>query len=218
MEFTGEGIVLLRQNFREADRMVSVYTKERGRLNLRFSGVNKAQGKMKALSEPFVHADFRVYVRRGANIGCVTGGKVGSVFTGIREDIARTKLALHFCELMFRLTPENQPSEEKFNLLLTSLRAIEHAPLNPAFSAAFILRLMTRAGFGMDRPALGISQKFWDKMHAAAFEDLGFDSPEELVFLNKTNYICRRFLNQYLTYPLNTLKDEFVSREAAFAV
>ncbi len=211
MEFTGEGIILLRHNFREADRMVSVYTKDHGRLNLRFSGVNKAGGKMKALSEPFVHAALRVYVRRGATIGCVTGGKVESVFPGIRQNLNRTKIALHFCDLMFRLTPENQPNEYKFNLLLESLKQVESAPLNPAYSAAFILRLMTHAGFGMDRPALGITQKFWDMMHEAPLSALNFEKAEELVFLNKTNYICRRFLNRYLNYPLNTLKEEFVS-------
>ncbi|ACC97750.1 DNA repair protein RecO [Elusimicrobium minutum Pei191] len=208
---TDEGIVLIRQNFREADRMVSLYTKSYGRLNLRFPSVNKSAGKLKALSEPFVHANYRIYVKRGAVIGCVTGGKIESVFPQIRQDGPKTKMALHFCELMFRLTPEHQPSEEKFLLLQEALNSLQKTDCNPSLSPAFILRLMTLAGFGMDKPALGIPAAFWETLHNADFENLGFTSPQDLLNLNKSAYICRRFLNRYLTYPLNTLKDEDIS-------
>lgn len=218
MEFIDEGIVLIRQNFKERDRMTSIYTKTRGRVNLRFSGVNRPAGKLKALSEPFVHANYRVYVRRGTTVGCVTGGKVEAVFPSIRGSIHKTKLALHFCELMFRLTPEHQPSEEKFNLLLGSLASLEKNTPTSAYAPAFILRLMSLAGFGMDRPALGVTPAFWDIMHAAPLETLNFSKPEDLVFLNKTSYICRRFLSVNLAYPLNTLKDETPVAAPAVAV
>ncbi|MGB2578561.1 DNA repair protein RecO (recombination protein O) [Elusimicrobium simillimum] len=208
MILTDEGIILIRQNFREADRMVCLFTREHGRINLRFPSVNKALGKMKALSEPFVHANYRVYFKKGATIGCVTGGKLNTVFPAIRMDTARTKLALHFCELMFRLTPENQPSEEKFDFLLTSLRELQSAPVTPAISPAFILRLMTLAGFGMDKPALGISPAFWEHMHNTPLNELNFTTQEDILNVNKAAYICRRFLNRYLAYPLNTLKED----------
>ena len=207
MVITDEGIVLIRQNFREADRMTCLYTRGLGRVNLRFPSVNKSAGKLKVLSEPFVHAQYRIYIRNGAAVGCVTGGKIESVFAPLRADAAKTKTALHFCELMFRLTPENSPSEEKFELLLDSLRSLEKIPANPALSPAFILRLMTLAGFGMDKPALNIPADFWIKMHNAPYEELNFTSPEDLSSLNKTSYICRRFLNAYLNAPLNTLKE-----------
>ena len=207
MVFTDEGIVLIRQNFREADRMVCLYARNCGRINLRFPGVNRSAGKLKALSEPFVHADYRIYVRNGAAVGCASGGKVESVFAPLRADAAKTKTALHFCELMFRLTPENSPNEEKFELLLNSLRALEKTPVTPSIGPAFLLRLMTLAGFGMDKPALNIPEDFWDKMHNAPYEDLDFKSKEDLVNLNKTSYICRRFLNAYLPMPVNTLKE-----------
>jgi len=210
MVLTDEGIILVRQNFREADRMVCLYTRSHGRVNLRFPGVNRAPGKMKALSEPFVHAAYRIYVKRGAAIGCVTGGKIESVFAPVRMDSARTKLALHFFELMFKLTPESQPSEEKFNFLLSSLKALETTKITPALSPAFILRLMTLAGFGMDKPALGIPYDFWEKMHNTPLRELNFETKEEQINISKSAYICRRFLNNYLPYPLNTLKEEHI--------
>ena len=207
MIFTDSGIILLRQDFREADRMVSLYTREHGRIHVRLPGVARAAGKLKALSEPFVYADYRIYVRRGGVVGTVTGGKLHQVFPTIRKDLKRTALAFHFCELFQRLTPLHQPSEEKFELLLKSLTELEYGEPNPAFAAAFTLRLMRAAGFGLEKPVLKIPPLFWQRMHEDSLSSLTFSDPEDLLSLSKCNSVCRRFLTQYLAYPLNTTRN-----------
>ena len=78
MIFTDNGIVLLRQAFRETDRIVSMYTREHGRINVRVPGVMRPGGKLKAMSEPFVCADYRIYVRRGGVMA--RGGGYGTLF------------------------------------------------------------------------------------------------------------------------------------------
>ena len=65
---------------------------------------------------------------------------------------------------------------------------------------------MALAGFGLDHPVLQISPSFWQQMHEDKFSNLIFTEPEDLLSLAKCNNVCRRFLNQYLTYPLNTLE------------
>ena len=217
MIFTDSGIILFRQEFREADRIVSLYTREHGRLNARLPGVLRATGKLKASSEPFACADYRFYVRRGGTIGTVTGGKINSIFPHIRQDLKRTTLAMHFCELMQRLTPLHQPSEDKYELLLSALTELEYGEVNSAFAAAFTLRLMTLAGFGLERPVLKISAEFWRRMHEDELSSLVFSEPEDLLSLSKCNSVCRRFLNQYLTYPLNTLKNFGLNEPAPLA-
>ncbi len=207
MIFTDSGIVLFRQDFREADRIISLYTLEHGRINLRLPGVNRAKGKLKALSEPFAHASYRIYTRSGSIMGTVTGGKIENIFPHIRQDLKRQTLAMHFCELMMKLTPQRQPSAEKYRLLLQALTELELGEPTPAFAPAFTLRLMAAAGFGLsDRPVLQIPQKFWQRMHEEAFSSLQFDAPEDLLSLSKCNEVCRRFINQALNFPLQTLK------------
>ncbi len=217
MIFTDSGIILLRQPFREADRIVSLYTREHGRINLRFPGVARSVGKLKALSEIFCCADYRIYIRRGGAVGTVTGGKLLHVFPTIRRDLKRTSLALHFCELLQRLTPLHQPSEAKFELLLSSLKELEYGVPNPAFAAAFTLRLMTLAGFGLDHPVLKIPSAFWQRIHEAPLSSLHFTTAEDLLSLAKCNSVCRRFLNQYLSYPLHTLKPFTLDENDSFA-
>ena len=186
---------------------MSLYTREHGRLNARLPGVLRAAGKLKAVSEPFACADYRFYVRRGGTVATITGGKINSIFPHIRQDLKRTTLAMHFCELIQRLTPLHQPSEAKYELLLAALTELELGEINSAFAAAFTLRLMTLAGFGLERPVLKISAEFWRRMHEDELSSLVFPEPEDLIALSKCNSVCRRFLNQYLTFPLNTLKN-----------
>lgn len=216
MIFTDSGILLFRQDFREADRMVSLYTREHGRINARLPGVSRSVGKLKAFSEPFVFADYRIYVRRGGVVGTITGGKIHQVFPGIRRELKKMTLAMLFCELFQRLTPLHQPSEDKFELLLCGLTELEYGQPNPAFAAAFTLRLMTLAGFGLDHPVLQIPAEFWRRIHEDKFSSLVFTQPEEMLSLAKCNSVCRRFLNQYLAYPLNTLKNFGLEESAAY--
>ena len=206
MIFTDTGIILLRQPFRESDRVVSIYTREHGRINARCPGVSRTTGKLKALCEPLTLSDLRIYVKRGGVMGTITGGKMHAVFPTIHTDLRRTTLALHCCELMLRLTPLHQVSTPKFDLLAAALISLEnHAP-TPAFAAAFTLRLMMLAGFGLDHPVLQISPEFWQRMHEDDFANLIFEDPQDLLYLAKCNNVVRRFLNQYLTYPLQTTR------------
>jgi len=185
---------------------VSLYTQNYGRINLRIPGVNKAKGKLKALSEPFACAEYRIYQKSPQVIGTVTGGKINHIFPAIRQNLRRQTMALHCCELMMRLTPLRQPSPDKYRLLLQALTELDLSDPTPAFAPAFTLRLMAAAGFGLDHPVLQITPEFWRRMHEEAFSSLNFSEPEDLLSLGKCQEVCRRFLNQYLNFPLQTLK------------
>lgn len=206
MNFTDRMIVLLRQNFRERDRMICAYTLEHGRVALRFPGVNRADSKLKALSEPFAQSCARIYIRRNASVGCVTGGKLETVYPEIRKDFNKTQTAAYFCELFYRLTPDYNPNPEKFRLLENALSEINSAPLNQAVAPAFLLRLMQLSGFGLaGRTVLGIDEEFWNAMHELPLSSLNFLTNRDVINLNKTRYVCKRFLNRYLAYPLHTI-------------
>ncbi len=206
-----DAIVLSKINLKENDRLISLYSKEHGRISVRFPSVNKPNSKLKAFCEPFVNACYRIYYRRNADIGSGTGGKIISVFAGIRKDYKKTSLALQFCQFAHRLTPEHQPNIYKYNLLVESLKQVEEIEQIDTrhfymYSCAFVLRFMHTAGFGMDKPVLGLSAEFWDKIHNTPLHELNFED-EEQETLNKTRYIVNRFLERYLDKPLQNLHE-----------
>ncbi|MBR4508663.1 MAG: DNA repair protein RecO, partial [Elusimicrobiaceae bacterium] len=207
MEFTDNIIVLLRQNFRERDRMICVYSQNHGRMALRLPGVNRSDSKLKAISETFVNSCSRIYIRRNATIGCITGGKLKSVYPNIRQDIKKMEMASYFCELFYRLTPLANPNPAKFELLQNAMQTLENYPVNQVIAPAFLLRLMQESGFGLkDRPVLEINEKLWGNIHTLPFDNLAFLNDIEVLDLNKMRYVCQRFLNRYLSYPLHTIK------------
>lgn len=212
MDFTDRIIILLRQDFREWDRIVCAYSLEHGRIALKLPGVNKPQSKLKAISEPFVKSCVRIYIKRNNSVGCITGGKLETVYPQIRKDYNKIQTAAYFCELFYRLTPENNPNPDKFLLLENSLQQLDSYSLNNAVAPAFLLRLMQLSGFGLqDNPVLGIDKNFWHTIHTLPLNMLNFSSQEDIINLNKTKYVCKRFLNHYLTYPLHTIEQLEVS-------
>ena len=207
MDFTDRIIILLRQDFREWDRIVCAYSLDHGRIALKLPGVNRAKSKLKAISEPFTKSCVRIYIKRNSSVGCITGGKLETVYPQIRQDYNKVQTAAYFCELFYRLTPEYNPNPDKFFLLENSLSQIENAPINQATASAFLLRLMQLSGFGLqDKPVLGIDKDFWHTIHTEPLSALNFSTKEEIINLNKTKYVCKRFLNHYLSYPLHTIE------------
>ncbi len=208
MNFTDSLIILLRRNFRESDRIVSAFSLEHGRISLRFPGVNKSCSKLKALSEPFAYSCARVYMRGSFSVGCVTGGRLETVFPQIRQDYRKMNLAFYFCELMHVLTASYNPNAQKFYLLETSLNEIASCEVTSAIAPAFLLRLMQLGGFGLrDMALLDIEPAFWAKMHELPLSALCFEREQDLMNLNKTRYICQKFLAKYLDYPLKTMEE-----------
>lgn len=207
MEFTDDIIVLLRQNFRERDRMICVYTLNHGRMALRLPGVNRSDSKLKAISEPFANSCSRIYIRRNATIGCITGGKLKNIYPNIRQDIKKMEMASYFCELFYRLTPLASPNPAKFELLQSAMQTLENYPVNQVLAPAFLLRLMQESGFGLkDKPVLEINETLWHNIHTLPFDNIALLNDVEVLDLNKMRYVCQRFLNRYLSYPLHTIK------------
>src|SRR5438270_3577971 len=104
------GVVLSRRDLGEADRLCAIYTENLGKLAVRFVGVNKPGRKLKALSEPLVWSELRLYVSPRSEFGKCVGGQLISTFPAIREDFDRTVEALTCCELMNQLTPMGAPN------------------------------------------------------------------------------------------------------------
>lgn len=158
------GVVLSRRALGEYDRLCAVFTEKLGKVPARFVGVNRARGKLKALSEPGVWGEYRLHLSVRSEFAKAVGGRLISSFPGWRGDLARTFDALACLEMVDRLTPDRQPSPEKFRLLCSALSALDAAPsrwLVPAFG----LRLSEMLGIGLRERAPAVCLPFWSALH-----------------------------------------------------
>jgi len=202
--FCDYGIVLQRRPLRESDRIVTVFTLEHGKLEVNFKGVRLAKGKLRALSEAVTWGDYRFFLKKGSNFPVCTGGSSLGVFPGIRKDLERLYLAMHYCEVVNRLTPAQSPSPEKYELLLGALNDLE--AYGPAFwlRRAFTLRALEVAGFGFRETAAGPEAEFWETMHAGSWlqvRALG----EDQVQADFIDGLFSRFFSESIGVDLRTL-------------
>ena len=171
-----DGIVLRAQKLGEADRIVTILTRERGRLRLVAKGVRRTTSKFGARLEPFAHVDFQTFERssppRPGALGMITQAETISPYgSSVVGDYARYTAGTAMLETAERLTEEEEPALQQYLLLLGGLRALtggEHAP--GLVLDAFILRSLAIAGYAPsfrdcagcgDEPAEGAPWRFF---------------------------------------------------------
>ncbi|MBI4656594.1 MAG: DNA repair protein RecO [Elusimicrobia bacterium] len=205
MYFCDAGIVVRRRCLRESDRLAVIYTRLHGKLEVNFKSAALARAKLKVLSEPLTWGDYRFYTRPGSPYPVCTGGSTLSVFPFLRSDMENLCMALHFSELLSKLTPYNQPNEDKYLLMLGCLKYLNVRKTSAWIRPAFILRLMETAGFGYKNTFVGIKADIWDTLHAGAWEEV--DSlPENPPVFNSLNAIIDEFLAEHIPGAVKTEK------------
>lgn len=210
MVFCDNGIVLRRRPLRENDRIVTIFTRERGKFEVNFKSVRLAHGKLRSLSEPVTHGDYRFFLKNGSSFPVCTGGGSLSVFPRIRRETDRLFAALNFCEVINKLTPAHQPSPEKYGLLLGALENLEDGLsdiVSPWMRRAFTLRALETAGFGFQHTSVGLDSRLWETLHAGAWSEVHAlpPDPQPMDYLDD---LLRRFFSEQLNQQLKTL--EFV--------
>src|SRR6185295_3509966 len=99
---------------------------------------------------PFVESEIALYLVPGRGWGKIVGGQIRSAFPALRTQVDRSTSASWICEVVHRLTPEEQSSPEKFDLLHDTLSALCHAKHIGVIRLAFAVRFLAVAGFGLD--------------------------------------------------------------------
>ena len=141
-----EAIVLRRTDFGEADRLLTVFTPERGKLRLVAKGVRKPTSRKSGHVELFSHGQFLVAVGRDLDI--VTQAETLEPFLPLRENLMRTTYAYYIAELADAFSAERDENRPLFDLLKDALGwlcAIDGgAPESSAQSLAQALSLLAR--------------------------------------------------------------------------
>ena len=117
--FKTEGIIIKRRNFKDSDRVLTVLTKTHGKIYVRAAGVRKITSRRAGHIEPLNHSVLTLY--QGNAFPVLTEAETLNNFSIIKQDLKSVGLALHLCELVDGLCPENQENIRIFFLLKETL-------------------------------------------------------------------------------------------------
>ena len=142
-----EAIVLRSIRYGEADRILHLYTPDRGRLSAIAKGARRARSRFGARLEPFFH--IRAVLHEGrSELLTVTGVDTIAAHGRLREQAATLDAAARACDAVTRLFETADPHPEVFRLLANELGLLESDPVHarPGNGLAFRLKLLLAAG------------------------------------------------------------------------
>src|ERR1035437_3816258 len=143
--FKAEGIVIKRSNYSEADRIVTIFTKQNGKIKVKANGVRRIASKRSPHIEPLNYCVFGLYQGKGMPI--LTEVESKESFPLLKKDLHRIGFAYHVCELIDGLCAENQENQDVFMLLGRTLRKLSKEDNLSEVVYEFELELLRLLGF-----------------------------------------------------------------------
>jgi DNA repair protein RecO (recombination protein O) len=122
--YTLEGIIIKRVNVGEADKIITVFTREMGKVSLKAGGIRKLQSKRAGSLELFNHVRIAAVRGRG-NLDVLTEVDIQNTFSAWKKQLGRVNVAYQLVEVVDKLTPENQPHPQVFEILYNAFSDID---------------------------------------------------------------------------------------------
>lgn len=148
--FCADGIVTRYANYRESDRILSIFTIERGRVDAKARGCRRPQSPLVNVCQPFVFGQFEIFTGKERNT--VNACEVKETFYPLREDYARFSAASVALRLAHDAAMENEPNEPLFSLLYHTLSFLAYGKADPRdLLCCYLVRFLNVTGY---RPAI----------------------------------------------------------------
>jgi DNA repair protein RecO (recombination protein O) len=142
-----EAVVLRSMRFGEADRILHLYTPQRGRAGAIAKGVRRARSRFGGRLEPYFRLNMVLYDGR-SDLMTVTSAETISGHPRLREHAAALDSAARACDAVSRLFATPDPHPGVFALLCNELALLDARPemATHANQLAFRLKLLLAAG------------------------------------------------------------------------
>jgi DNA repair protein RecO (recombination protein O) len=165
--FKTEAIVLRSIRYGEADRILHLYSRERGRIGAVAKGVRRPKSRFGGRLEPLFRVALVLHEGRG-DLHTVTSAQTVHAHAALRDGRATLARATEACAAVLRLFDSAEANQPAYNLLCHQLALLDASPgsATRAQALAFRLKLLLAAGFV---PELGSCASCGEREHLGAF-------------------------------------------------
>jgi DNA repair protein RecO (recombination protein O) len=156
--FKTEGIIIKRRNIGEGDRILTVYSKQRGKIQVVAKGVRKIASRRSSHIELLNYSLLTIHE---AKLPILTEAEALNHYSGLKSNLDKSAYAFYVCELVDGLLAEHQENRAVFNLLQDTLFKMESEAECKMLIKNFEQLLLTELGFWPhDRVFLEDSSRF----------------------------------------------------------
>jgi DNA repair protein RecO (recombination protein O) len=148
--FRVDAVVLRHSDYGEADRLLTLYTRQLGKARAIAKGARKIASRKAGHIEPFTHV--RLQLAKGRDALIVTQADTVDAYLPLREDLVLTSQASYVMELLDRFTYEDEMENSAIFRLLTETLSRLASKSDPWLAIRYYeIRLLDHLGF---RPQL----------------------------------------------------------------
>ena len=144
-----EAIILKKIKLGEADRILTLYTPDLGKIRAVARGTRRPRSKLAGHLELLIHS--QVSLARGRNLDTVTGSQTINSFLPLKADLQLTSYALYAAELVDQFAADHVADKPLFHLLLDTMKRLCQPGDMELVLRYFEIRLLQEAGY---RPQL----------------------------------------------------------------
>ncbi|WP_284140429.1 MULTISPECIES: DNA repair protein RecO [unclassified Virgibacillus] len=119
-----DGIIIKTSDYGETHKIVTIFSEKIGKFSAIARGAKKPKSRMAALTQPFIHGQFFVYLSKG--LSTIQQGDIIHSFRSIREDIIKTAYAAFLLELTDKLVEDKKPNIYLYQQLFATMKWIEN--------------------------------------------------------------------------------------------
>ncbi|MEW6578458.1 MAG: DNA repair protein RecO [Chloroflexota bacterium] len=152
-----DAVILRRQDYGEADRLLVLLTAGHGKLRALAKGARKPIARKAGHLELYALVDMQL--ARGREWYHIREAETREPFLPLREDLVRSTYASHFVELIDRFTGEQDASRAEFDLLVRGLERLCTGADPRTGARYFELGLLGLAGFAPSLHQCAIGQE-----------------------------------------------------------
>lgn len=146
--YTVEGIILKRKAAGEADRILTVFTKYKGKIRVLAKGIRKIRSRRAGHVELFTRAILTLHAH--ASLDIVSEASTNDYGWRFEDNPGKIAYAYCMCELIDQLLPDGQENEDIYDMLVSSFQRLSHEHDEDVMQeqfGEFVHELLWRLGF-----------------------------------------------------------------------
>lgn len=140
-----EALVLKSFDTRETDAIITIFSRDLGKVSVVVKGVKKPQSSLRGMVQPFCRSHF--YLTRSGEMYLMTQGKIISFYGNIREDLTKTLQAVYILELLDKSLVDNDPNQGLYRMTTEVLGFLDENEAPGLVVRYFELKLLGMLGF-----------------------------------------------------------------------
>lgn len=156
-----EGLVLRNTEFRDRQKILTLFTKKTGIISLIIKGISQKRSSLVTLASPLTCGEYLLRISR-SSLYTFQDGTLIKTHSKLRENLDHIEAAALLVRALLKSQLPEKPAPNLYALTLTYLKFLPSIENPSTFSSSFLLKLLKHEGIlSLDHPHTDFSSNQW---------------------------------------------------------